>query len=138
MDRAEYMAERHMLRVDLARLTPITSKPDYLSRVADFLRDLALAWEAADDDQRNRLAAELFEAVWIEDGIIVAVTARPDMVPFFELIYDELVKDYFQWRPRRGTNPQLPPVIPYLCSYLTGKPRPRPAGGLSPMTRCPV
>ena len=89
MGKTEYLAERQILQADLARLTAAHQKPDHLGRLAQFLQDISLAWEVADQRQRNRLAAELFEMVWVEDGRVLAVTPRSDMVPFFDLIYAE-------------------------------------------------
>jgi DNA invertase Pin-like site-specific DNA recombinase len=105
MGKAEYLAERRQLQAELAKLTAANAKPDYIGRLAQFLQDLALAWEAADQEQRNRLASELFETVWLEDGLVLAVTPRSEMVPFFDLVYSEVGKKGVHMRPRRGTGP---------------------------------
>jgi hypothetical protein len=112
MGYAEYLADRQELQARLARLTVRQSTPDHVGRMARFLTDMALAWEAADQEQKNRLASELFEKVWLKDGIIQGVTPRPDMVPFFDLVYSEAVNNRLQVRPRRGSDSQVPQLIP--------------------------
>ncbi|MFH1484250.1 MAG: recombinase family protein [Chloroflexota bacterium] len=105
MEYAEYLTERQQLQARLARLTVTEDKPDHLGRAGQFLSNVALAWEAADQEDRNHLASELFEKVWLKDGVIQGVVPRPEMVPFFDLVYSEAVNDRLQVRPRRGTNP---------------------------------
>lgn len=92
IERGEYLAERRQLQAELAKLTVTRGKSDHLNRVAQFLGDVSLAWEAGDQEQRNRLAAELFDSVWVRDRIIVSVTPKPEMSPFFDLVYHEAVK----------------------------------------------
>ncbi len=87
MEYAQYLAERQQLQARLARLTVTQSKPDYLGRMAQFLNSMGSAWEAADEEDRNRLATELFEAVWVKDSLVLGVTPRPEFVPFFDLAY---------------------------------------------------
>ena len=87
MEYAQYLAERQQLQARLAKLTVIQSKPNYLGRMAQFLDNLALAWEAADQESRNRLVSELFEAVWVKDSLVLGVTPRSEFVPFFDLAY---------------------------------------------------
>jgi hypothetical protein len=67
LDKAHYVAERQALHADLARLTASQGESFNLDRIAAFLQDLSLAWQAGNQEQRNRLAAELFEAVWVKD-----------------------------------------------------------------------
>ncbi len=118
MDKAQYLAERQALQADLAKLTATQSKPIYLDRIADFLRDLGLAWEAGDQEQRNRLATELFEAVWVQDGFVYAVTPRPDIVPFFDAVYAEATQQGVH--PRVGS-PSGPPLRVVLDSVSIDK-----------------
>jgi len=56
-----------------------------LEKLAPFLNDVGMAWAEADQRQRNRLALSLFEAVWIQDQKVLAVTPRPELRPFFDL-----------------------------------------------------
>lgn len=90
---AQYMAERQEIQAQLARLNVNGKEADYLSKVAQFLDNLALAWQAASQERKNQLAAELFEAVWVKDRLAQAVTPKPEMVPFFDLVYAEAVKN---------------------------------------------
>jgi hypothetical protein len=46
-----------------------------------------------------------FEAVWIKNKKVVAVTPRPEFKPFFDLQYEGLSEDVTHWRPRRDSNP---------------------------------
>ena len=109
VEKTEYLAQSQELRAELARLNTRQAKPDHLGQVGKFLQDISLAWAAADQEQRNRLASELFQTVWVEDGRLIAVTPMPEMVPFFDLIYTDAVKDHSQWRPRRDSNPRSRP-----------------------------
>ena len=47
--------------------------------------DFASAWAEASQEHRNRLARELFEAVWSRDERVVAVRSRPELRPFFQI-----------------------------------------------------
>lgn len=87
MEYAEYLSERQQLQARLAKATVAEAKPDHLSRVAQFLNNMALAWDVADQENRNRLAVELFEAVWVKDSLVLGVTPRPEFIPFFDVIY---------------------------------------------------
>ncbi|MBU2009868.1 MAG: hypothetical protein KJ624_08560 [Chloroflexi bacterium] len=89
IDKAEYLGERQMLQARLAKVTVAQAKPDYLSRMAQFLQDLSLAWEAGEQQQRKRLVTEVFEAVWVKDALILGVTPKPDMMPFFDMVHGE-------------------------------------------------
>ncbi len=75
-------------------------QPEMLEKLALFLGDVAAAWARATQAQRNRLASTLFEAVWIKDTAVTAVTPAPEFKPFFDLQYDGLSKYVLQWRPR--------------------------------------
>ena len=93
LGREEYLAERQQLQAQAARLNPVEQKPDGIEIIAKFIEDLSLAWDSANDEQKNKLAVELFEAVWIENGEIVAVTPKTEVISFFDLIYARLQKD---------------------------------------------
>ena len=62
-----------MLQVNLARLVTALSKPDCVDRVSNFLDDLTPSGKVTDQEQRNRLATELFEAVWGRYGLLPAL-----------------------------------------------------------------
>ena len=101
MGKAEDLAERQRLQAELVKLSVTQSKDDYLTRMAEFLNNLATLWEAADQENRNRLAADLFEAVWVDNRIIQGVTPNPELIPFFDMVHGEAVQESVQWRLRR-------------------------------------
>jgi len=49
------------------------------------IKDITQAWKQASQEQGNRLAACLFEAVWIRDEKVLTVTPRPEFRPFCDL-----------------------------------------------------
>ena len=111
LGRGEYVTRRDRLQDELGRLVPDGSKPEVLQRLARFLMNVAEAWEAAGQEQRNRLARALFEEVWVKDKKVVAVVPRPELEPFFALRHegddkDGLRKVFGNWRPRRASNPR--------------------------------
>jgi hypothetical protein len=61
----------------------LNSAPQALERLASFLKDIPAAWEQATQEQRDKPAGCLFEAVWIKDKQIVAVKPQPELEPFF-------------------------------------------------------
>ena len=67
---------------------PPEDDTETLDRLASFLQDVALAWEAGDYEQRNRLARCLFEEIWVQDKKVVAVKPREEFEPFFRLNLD--------------------------------------------------
>ena len=75
-----------------------------MEKLAQFLRDVPSAWREATQEQRNKLARVLFDAVWIEDQQVLGVTPRPELKPFFDLQYSEMSNDVLQWRPRPDSN----------------------------------
>ncbi|MFC1984704.1 hypothetical protein ACFLU0_01675 [Chloroflexota bacterium] len=60
-------------------------KINVLEKLAGFLEDIVLVWEHALQEQRSRMASYLFEAAWIKDRKVMAVTPRPESKPFFDL-----------------------------------------------------
>jgi hypothetical protein len=81
----EYLSERRQIKSELERLQPHNGGPAMLERLARFLADVAAAWQAAGSEQRNRLARQLFDAVWVRNDKVVAVRPRPELRPFFAL-----------------------------------------------------
>ena len=81
----EYLSERREIKAELDRLQPQNGGPPMLERLARFLADVPSAWEAASHEQRNRLARQLFDAVWVRNEKVVAVRPRPELRPFFAL-----------------------------------------------------
>ena len=81
----EYLSERRQIKSELERLQPHNGGPAMLERLAHFLADVAAAWQAASPEQRNRLARQLLDAVWVRNDKVVAVRPRPELRPFFAL-----------------------------------------------------
>lgn len=101
----EYLADHAEIERELKALAPVKTEGKVLESLASFLRDIASAWEQADQRQRNSLANCLFEAVWIADKKVTAVTPRDEFKPFFDLQYEGLSHGVLQWRPRGDSNP---------------------------------
>ena len=55
--------------------------------------------------KRKRLASTLFEAVWIRNTQVNAVTPTPEFKPFFDLQYEGMSQYVLHWRPRGDSNP---------------------------------
>jgi len=70
--RYEYLAEYNAIKRELRRFSPILD--NMLNSLAFFLKDITQAWRQATQEQRNRLAKCLFEAIWIKDKRVYAVT----------------------------------------------------------------
>ena len=102
--REEYLAESREIEKELESLERPVDDGRTLEKLAQFLRDVPLAWQEATEQQRNRLARTLFDAVWIENQRVLGVTPRPELKPFFDLQYSELSDDVLQWRPRPDSN----------------------------------
>ena len=101
----EYFADCVAIRRELRQLQPIQPQSHALEKLADFLKNIVLAWDQASQEQRNRLASCLLEVVWIKDKKVVAVTPRPEFKPFFDLQYEGLSHYVLHWRPRGDLNP---------------------------------
>ena len=65
------------------------TEADVLAKLAAFLADVPAAWEAATQEQRNKLARTLFDEVWLRDKDVVAVKPRRELDPFFRINYEE-------------------------------------------------
>jgi hypothetical protein len=108
MSKAEYLAQKRDLKKRLAQLSPGATKIALLDKLAQFLNNIALAWREADQEHCNQLAHQLFDAVWIENQKVLAVTPRPEFEPLFDMQYQGVSRDMLQWRPRRDSNPRSP------------------------------
>ena len=64
-----------------------------LDEVAHFLANMADAWKQATQEQRNKLAMNLFEQIRVEDKRVVFVKPRPELEPFFKLSFECHAKD---------------------------------------------
>ena len=68
------------------------------------VRNVPEAWRQATQEQRNRFAGILFDAVTLEKQRVVAVKPSRDFIPFFHLSHEEHRK--YQKRPRWDSNPR--------------------------------
>ena len=71
--KAEYERRRDDVRKQLDALAPVPGGSDSLPLLAEFLADVASAWEVATPEQQNKLARTLFEEIWIKDKEVVFV-----------------------------------------------------------------
>jgi hypothetical protein len=116
----EYLADYAEIQREMQQLPPIEpDKRGMLEKLASFLKDITVAWERANQEQRNRLASCLLEAVWIKDKKVLAVTPRTDFKPFFDLQYDGMSNYVLQIRPRGDSGSYLQyleiGLFPILC-----------------------
>ena len=95
-----YLEEKADILRALQNLTPPEEKSQLLDRLADFLKSVSKAWKDANQDQRNRLARQLFEEIWVKDKQVVAVKPRPELEPFFRLSYEEWLKKFESETPK--------------------------------------
>ncbi|MFC1938371.1 recombinase zinc beta ribbon domain-containing protein [Chloroflexota bacterium] len=96
----EYLTDCVSIQREIRQLQPLKRKPLALENLADFLKNVVIAWDQASQEQRNRLASCLLETVWIKDKKVMAVTPRPEFKPFFDLQYEGLSHYVLHWRPR--------------------------------------
>ena len=105
----EYFTDYITIQRELRQLRPIQQRADILEKLAEFLKNIVIAWDKASQEQRNHLANCLLETVWIKDKKVVAVTPQPEFKSFFDLQYEGLSYYVLQWRPRGDLNPRSPP-----------------------------
>ena len=105
----QYLTEHAAIQREIQQATPMEPKVDVLEKLADFLKNIVLAWDQASQEQRNRMVSCLFEIVWIQDKKVMAVTPRPEFKPFFDLQYAGMSHYMLQMRPRGDSNPRSPP-----------------------------
>ncbi|MFC1909958.1 recombinase family protein [Chloroflexota bacterium] len=105
--RQEYLADYAAITRKLESLPDAIVEEEELEKLAAFLEDIALVWEEAAEEQRNRLASQLFDVVWIENKQLVAVTPKPEFKPFFDLGYQGMPESVVHIGCRRGAKPLL-------------------------------
>jgi len=86
--RDEYLADHEDIQKQLRLLSPIEVRDDHLGKLAQFLANVAEAWDEANQEQRNKLAKTLFEQILVENNKVVAVKPRPELEPFFKLSFE--------------------------------------------------
>ncbi len=92
MSKEEYLQKREAIQKELRSLTP-PEEARNLDKLAEFLVNVAEAWEVADQEQRNKMARCLFEEVWVKDKLVLAVTPRPEFEPSFRLDFECHTRD---------------------------------------------
>jgi len=118
--RREYLADYTAITRKLEALPEPRVDGEELEKLAAFLEDVALAWEEATEEQRNRLASQLFEAVWIENKQIMAVTPRSEFKPFFDLEYQGMSEGVVHIGHGRGAKPLFNKFFPFPLSRGRG------------------
>ena len=103
--RQEYLADYTAIMRKLESLPEPAVDGEGLEKLAAFLEDIALAWEEATQEQRNRLASQIFEVAWIENKELVAVTPRSEFKPFFDLQYQGMPEAVVHIGRRGGAKP---------------------------------
>jgi hypothetical protein len=83
--REEYQAERSRIERELARLTPQEPQDDRLGTLAAYLENLPAAWSDATSEQRNRLAALIYEEIGVDGPVVEYVKPRPELEPLFQV-----------------------------------------------------
>jgi site-specific DNA recombinase len=105
LGREEYLKEKDGIQKELKALAPAESQAQNLDKLAEFLANIAQAWEEATGELRNKLARSLFQEIWIKDKQVVAVKPQPELTPFFQFNYEEYVNKVLKKRPRGDSNP---------------------------------
>jgi hypothetical protein len=72
----------------------LEAKWKVLEGLAEFLKNVAKAWQEANQEQRNKVARQLFDEIWVKDKEVIAVEPRPELKPFFQLSYEEWLKEF--------------------------------------------
>ena len=82
---AEYLTESRDIKQQLEFIVEPEEDEEVLDRLRAFLTDIGLAWERATQEQRHRLAHQLFETIWVRDRQVVSVRPRAELRAFFQL-----------------------------------------------------
>ena len=81
----QYRSDSRDIKQELEAIVEPGEDEAVLERLRAFLTDVGLAWERATEEQRNRLARQLFETIWIRNRQIVSVRPRPELRAFFRI-----------------------------------------------------
>ena len=87
----EYQMRKKQMERKLETFESGTSNKEQLESLAVFLSDISIAWENADQEQRNKLARCLFDQVWLDDKSAIAVKPKNEFDQFFKWNYEEFV-----------------------------------------------
>jgi len=88
----QYLQEKDSILRELQVLTPSEERSQVLGQLASSLKSVVNAWKEASQNQRNKLARQLFDEIWVKDKQVIAVKPRPELKPFFQLSYEEYLK----------------------------------------------
>ncbi|MBI4307141.1 MAG: recombinase family protein [Chloroflexi bacterium] len=104
LSRSEYLRERQELERAIEILERSNPDDGRLQEFTRLVNDVQAAWAAADDEGKNKLAHAIFDAVWIENKRVVAVTPRPELTPLFDRAWQAAPDSVLHWRPRADLN----------------------------------
>lgn len=114
-----YLSEKHRLLKELQALTLPDEPSRVLERLSEFLRNVTKAWKEANQEQRNSLARQLFEEIWVKDSQVIAVRPRPELEPFFRLSYEDWLKKFESASPKPiGVAILIPCYLPHILLSL--------------------
>ena len=77
LPRAEYIARRDAIHVELSTLAP-QPLPD-LGQARQVLQDFAMFWR--DEEDPTQSASSVFEGIWLDDHRVIAVQPKPAFLP---------------------------------------------------------
>ena len=95
--KTHYRFHHDTILKQLEALTPTSQGAEHLEWLAQFLADVPTAWDAATQEQRNKLARCLFDQVWLQDKTVVAVKPRPELEPFFRRNYEDFSQQNMEY-----------------------------------------
>jgi len=96
----QYLAEKDETIERIRTLTPPETESKALEKLAGFLKNVSMAWARAKQEQRSRLARQLFDEIWVKDKRVIAVKPRLELKPFFQLSYEEWLKEFESENPK--------------------------------------
>jgi site-specific DNA recombinase len=107
LNRMEYQDRRNETQRQLDALpAPSAGSDEVAEQLAEYLSNLALAWNDATPEERNRMARELFSEAVMANKTAVAVVPRPEIRPFFSHLFEDEIT---YRRKRRDSNPRSQP-----------------------------
>ena len=93
VEKRTYRREYEETQRELDSLQPLDGREAEVQRLAEFLKNVASAWDVAGGELRNRLARTLFSEILVEDSKVVAVRPQPELEPFFQLGLERHAED---------------------------------------------
>ena len=107
LNRMEYQERRNEMQRQLEALpAPSSGNDEVAEQLAEYLGNLALAWNNATPEERNRMARELYSEAVVANKTAVAVVPRPEVRPFFTHVFEDEIT---YRRKRRDSNPRSQP-----------------------------